>query len=34
MPVIRTREMESILRIDSGNIVVMGGLMEDKLRQR
>ncbi len=31
IPVIRTREMESILRIDSGNIVVMGGLMEDKL---
>jgi general secretion pathway protein D len=23
--------MESILRIDSGNIAVMGGLMEDKL---
>ncbi len=31
IPVIRTREMESILRIDSGNIAVMGGLMEDKL---
>jgi general secretion pathway protein D len=31
VPVIRTREMESILRIDSGNIVVMGGLMEEKL---
>ena len=31
IPIIRTREMESILRIDSGNIVVMGGLMEDKL---
>jgi general secretion pathway protein D len=31
IPVIRTREMESIMRIDSGNIAVMGGLMEDKL---
>jgi MSHA type pilus biogenesis protein MshL len=31
IPVIRTREMESILRIDSGNIAIMGGLMEDKL---
>lgn len=31
IPVVRTREMESILRIDSGNIVVMGGLMEDRL---
>ncbi len=31
IPVIRTREMESILRINSGNIAVMGGLMEDRL---
>jgi general secretion pathway protein D len=31
IPVIRTREMESILRVDSGNMAVMGGLMEDKL---
>ncbi|MFZ5499004.1 MAG: type II secretion system protein GspD [Pseudomonadota bacterium] len=31
IPVIRTREMESVLRIESGNIAVMGGLMEDKL---
>jgi MSHA biogenesis protein MshL len=31
IPVIRTREMESIMRIDSGSIAVMGGLMEDKL---
>lgn len=31
IPVIRTREMESILRVDNGNIVVMGGLMEDSL---
>ena len=29
IPVIRVREMESMLRIDSGNIAVMGGLMED-----
>ncbi|HEX5392504.1 MAG TPA: pilus (MSHA type) biogenesis protein MshL [Rhodocyclaceae bacterium] len=29
IPVIRTREMESVIRIDSGNIAVMGGLMED-----
>jgi general secretion pathway protein D len=31
IPVVRTREMESILRIDSGNIAVMGGLMEDRM---
>jgi MSHA biogenesis protein MshL len=31
IPVIKTREMESVLRIDNGNIAVMGGLMEDKL---
>lgn len=31
IPVIRTREMESMLRIDNGNIAVMGGLMEDGL---
>jgi len=30
IPVIRTREMESMIRIDSGNIAVMGGLMEDE----
>lgn len=29
IPVIRTREMESILRVDNGSIAVMGGLMED-----
>lgn len=29
IPVIRTREMESMLRVDSGNVAVMGGLMED-----
>lgn len=31
IPVIRTREMESILRVENGNIAVMGGLMEDSL---
>lgn len=32
IPVIRTREMESVLRIQNGNIAVMGGLMEDSLQ--
>lgn len=31
IPVIRTREMESMLRVENGNIAVMGGLMEDGL---
>lgn len=31
IPVIRTREMESMLRVENGSIAVMGGLMEDKL---
>jgi general secretion pathway protein D len=31
IPVIRTREMESMIRIENGNIAVMGGLMEDTL---
>jgi general secretion pathway protein D len=34
VPVIRTREMESMIRVDDGSIVVMGGLMEDELTQR
>jgi len=34
IPVIRTREMESILRIQNGNIGVMGGLMEDALQNK
>jgi MSHA type pilus biogenesis protein MshL len=29
IPVIRTREMESVIRVDSGSIAIMGGLMED-----
>lgn len=31
VPVIQTREMESILRVASGNIAVMGGLMQDTI---
>jgi len=31
IPVIRTREMESLLRVENGNIAVMGGLMEDSI---
>jgi general secretion pathway protein D len=31
IPVIRTREMESVMRIENGNVAVMGGLMEDNL---
>ena len=30
IPVIQTREMESVLRVQSGQIAVLGGLMEDK----
>ena len=31
IPVIRTREMESMIRVENGNIAMMGGLMEDSL---
>ncbi len=31
VPIIRSREMESMLRIENGNIAVMGGLMEDQV---
>jgi len=31
VPQIRTREIESILRVQSGNIAVLGGLMEDRM---
>jgi len=31
IPVIRTREMESMIRVSNGNIAVMGGLMEDSV---
>jgi MSHA biogenesis protein MshL len=32
VPVIRTREMESVIRIQDGNIAVMGGLMEEQIK--
>jgi general secretion pathway protein D len=31
VPVIRTREMESVLRLQDGSIAVMGGLMEEEV---
>ncbi len=31
IPVIRSREMESMIKVDNGNIAVMGGIMEDVL---
>ena len=31
VPVIRTKEIESVMRVTSGNIAVLGGLMEDKI---
>lgn len=31
VPVIRTREIESIMRVRSGDIAVLGGLMEDRI---
>ena len=31
IPVIRTREMETMIRVENGNTAVMGGLMEDAL---
>lgn len=31
VPIIRSREMDSMLRIENGNIAVMGGLMEDQI---
>ncbi|HNL95844.1 MAG TPA: type II and III secretion system protein [Accumulibacter sp.] len=34
VPQIRTREIESVLRIESGDIAVLGGLMEDRLDNR
>jgi general secretion pathway protein D len=30
VPIIRSREFESVLRIPSGSIAILGGLMEDK----
>ena len=34
IPQIRTREIESMMRIESGDIAVLGGLMEDRLDNR
>lgn len=31
LPVIRTREIESVLRVKSGHTAILGGLMEDKI---
>ncbi|HEX5126424.1 MAG TPA: type II and III secretion system protein, partial [Rhodocyclaceae bacterium] len=31
IPIVRSREIESMLRVSSGNTAVMGGLMEDLL---
>ncbi|MCL2345962.1 MAG: secretin N-terminal domain-containing protein [Desulfobulbus sp.] len=31
VPVIRTKEIESVMRVASGSIAVLGGLMEDKI---
>jgi len=33
VPVLQVREIESILKVDSGHIAVIGGLMQDSLRQ-
>jgi general secretion pathway protein D len=33
IPVIQTREMESILRVSSGDTTVLGGLMQDDLKK-
>jgi general secretion pathway protein D len=34
IPEIQTREMESLLRVDNGQIIVMGGLMEDRVDKK
>jgi MSHA biogenesis protein MshL len=34
IPEVQTRELESLLRVDSGQIVVMGGLMEDRMDKK
>lgn len=33
IPVIQTREMESLLRVDSGNTTILGGLMQDDIKK-
>ena len=32
IPVIQVREMESMLRVESGNVTVLGGLMQDEIK--
>ena len=34
VPVIQVREVESMLKVNSGDIAIMGGLMQDKLEKR
>ena len=34
VPQIRTREIESIMRVQSGDVAVLGGLMEDRMENR
>ena len=33
IPIIQTREMESLLRVESGNTTVLGGLMQDDIKK-
>lgn len=33
IPVIQTREMESILRVESGSTTILGGLMQDEIKK-
>ena len=33
-PAIRTREIESVLRVSNGDVAVLGGLMEDRVDYR
>ncbi len=33
IPVIQVREVESVLKVDSGNIAVIGGLMQDQVKR-
>ncbi len=33
VPIVQVREMESLLRVSSGHIAVIGGLMQDRMRQ-
>ena len=34
VPMIRTREIESVMRVSNGQIAILGGLMEDRIIQR